>query len=177
MKFEFKVLLIAVILILTSVILSNDDLVHAQSDNSIGQDGDGNEASQTDAKSQDSNENTMCISGKSVSLSCNNLSNANDISQRLNDEQKLVSIQDMIYQNSNTVDENDGGYYTASVSCDSGDTAISSNFKLDNIDFVNAPSHILKNTLDIPNNKATLQIFTPIKSAIVTVYINCFDNP
>jgi len=76
-KFEFKVLLIAVILILTSVILSNDELVHAQSGNSIGQEGDGNEALQSDESSQNNNQNSMCVSGDITSLSCNNLSSEN----------------------------------------------------------------------------------------------------
>lgn len=42
--------------------------------NVIGQDGDGNEASQIDETSQETNQNSMCVSGESTSLSCNNLS-------------------------------------------------------------------------------------------------------
>lgn len=40
----------------------------------IGQRGDGDEASQSDEKSQNSNPNSMCVSEENVSLSCNNLS-------------------------------------------------------------------------------------------------------
>jgi len=52
----------------------------AQSDddsdkNVIGQDGEGNEASQNEDISQDSSQSSMCISGERASLSCNNLSN------------------------------------------------------------------------------------------------------
>ena len=46
----------------------------SDSNNLIDQDGDGNEASNGDEKSQDTNQNSMCVSGESVSLSCNNFS-------------------------------------------------------------------------------------------------------
>jgi len=52
----------------------DDDDVHNSNNNVIGQDDDGNEASQSDETSQSSNQNSICVSGESVSLSCNNLS-------------------------------------------------------------------------------------------------------
>lgn len=52
---------------------SNVDSVYAQG-NSLGQGRDGNEGSQSDSRSQTSNQNSMCVSGESTSLSCNNLS-------------------------------------------------------------------------------------------------------
>jgi hypothetical protein len=42
--------------------------------NVIGQEGHGNDASQSENSSQETNQNSMCVSGESTSLSCNNLS-------------------------------------------------------------------------------------------------------
>ena len=42
--------------------------------NVIGQEEDGNEPSQNEETSQETNQNNMCVSGESTSLSCNNLS-------------------------------------------------------------------------------------------------------
>lgn len=42
--------------------------------NVIGQDGEGNEASQSDETFQSTNQDSMCVSGDSTRLSCNNLS-------------------------------------------------------------------------------------------------------
>ena len=52
----------------------DDDDVHNSNNNVIGQDGDGNEATQSDSTSQSTDQNSMCVSGESTSLSCNNLS-------------------------------------------------------------------------------------------------------
>ncbi len=40
----------------------------------MGQEGEGNEASQSENNSQETNQNSMCVAGESTSLSCNNLS-------------------------------------------------------------------------------------------------------
>lgn len=40
----------------------------------MGQDGDHNDVSQSDTSSQETNQNSMCVSGDITSLSCNNLS-------------------------------------------------------------------------------------------------------
>jgi hypothetical protein len=53
---------------------SEDDDVNNSNNNVIGQEGDGNEASQNEETSQETNQNSMCVSGESTSLSCNNLS-------------------------------------------------------------------------------------------------------
>jgi hypothetical protein len=82
----------------------------------------------------------------------------------------------MLYQKSNS-DTEDEGNYLATVSWDPGDTAISSNFKIDGVDSQNSHANILLNTLDTSNNQASVEIVTVIEEAIVTVYINCFDNP
>lgn len=70
-------MVIPLMLILSSVSLSGMEFVFAQSGNSIGLQGDGNEVSQSDENPQGSSQNSMCVSGESVSLSCNDLSGQN----------------------------------------------------------------------------------------------------
>lgn len=78
MKIEFKLTVLSVLLIIVSFVpmdFSNYGFVYGQSNaNSLGQEGDGNEASQSENGSQEVNQNSMCVSGESTSLSCNNLS-------------------------------------------------------------------------------------------------------
>ncbi|HYF99583.1 MAG TPA: hypothetical protein VD815_05790, partial [Candidatus Saccharimonadales bacterium] len=50
------------------------DIAFAQSGNSLGQDGDDNNVSQSEENSQSTDQDSMCVSGDSTSLSCNNLS-------------------------------------------------------------------------------------------------------
>lgn len=47
---------------------------NGDNDNVIGQDGDGNDASQSDESSQESSQGTQCVSGDDNFASCNNLS-------------------------------------------------------------------------------------------------------
>lgn len=54
-------------------------MLFAQSDDDgdnyvIGQSSEGNKPSQSESSSQDTNQNTTCVSGESTSLCCNNLS-------------------------------------------------------------------------------------------------------
>jgi len=51
-----------------------DDDNNNGNNNAIGQQGDGNEASQSDSSFQETKQNNMCVSGESTSLSCSNLS-------------------------------------------------------------------------------------------------------
>ena len=51
-----------------------EDDEDGNNNNVIGQNGDENEASQSEETSQETNQNSMCVSGESTSLSCNNLS-------------------------------------------------------------------------------------------------------
>jgi len=175
-KFEIKVMILSTLLILISVSLSSIESVLAQSDNTLGQDGDGNVASQSGPNSQETSQNNMCVSGESTSLSCNNLSSENTYRQTRDNGQSPLSLQGMIYQKSDS-DTEDEGNYVATVSCDPGDTAISSNFKIDGVDNQNSHANILLITLDISNNQATVEIAKVIEEAVVTVYVNCFDNP
>jgi hypothetical protein len=61
--------------IFVSIEVYDVDYVFAQSDNTLGQDGEGDsEAFQGESISQYNNQNSMCVSGDSTALSCNNLS-------------------------------------------------------------------------------------------------------
>jgi hypothetical protein len=51
-----------------------EDDEDGNNNNVIGQDGEGNEASQSDETSQSTNQDSMCVSGDSTTSSCNNLS-------------------------------------------------------------------------------------------------------
>lgn len=77
MKIKLFMTIMPVVLLAIALMplnFANLNLVFAQSGNSLGQAGDGNEASQSESSSQDTNQNSMCVSGESTSLSCNNLS-------------------------------------------------------------------------------------------------------
>ncbi|WP_222424811.1 hypothetical protein [Candidatus Nitrosocosmicus arcticus] len=176
-KIGFYVTILLVMLIIVAFVpmdFSKIDSAFGQSGNTLGQEGVGNEASQSNSSSQYTNQKSMCVSGDSTSLSCNNLSSENTDGQSRDDEQGPLSIQGKIYQKFNTDTEDDDNYI-ATVSCDPGDTAISSNFKLDNLGSI--PIRQLTNTLDLSSNQATLEIETLREDALITVYINCFDNP
>lgn len=77
-KFEIKVIILSAFIMSVALSLMSIQKSFAQSDdsdnNAIGQKGEGNKASQSDEKSHDTNHNSMCVSGDSTSLSCNNLS-------------------------------------------------------------------------------------------------------
>jgi len=74
--YKFAILsILGMALAMFSIDFTKFEVVYSQSGNSLGQDGDGdNEASQSESSSQYSNQNSMCVSGESNSLSCNNLS-------------------------------------------------------------------------------------------------------
>ncbi len=76
-KTGFRLTMLTVLLIIVALVpmnFSKIDSVFAQNGNSLGQEGDDNEASQSESSSQSTNQNSMCVSGESASLSCNNLS-------------------------------------------------------------------------------------------------------
>jgi hypothetical protein len=104
-NFETKVIILTSSLILISVSLSSIASVLAQSDNTSGQEGDGNKASQSDENSQESNHNSMCVSGESVSLSCNNLSakNIDAIVHHNDDEGEESGSGTQVYQKAITI--------------------------------------------------------------------------
>lgn len=73
--YKFAIMsILAMAIAMFSIDFSKLDFVSAQNGNTLGQDGDGNEASQSESSSQETNQDSMCVSGESTSLSCNNLS-------------------------------------------------------------------------------------------------------
>ena len=104
--------LLIIVFALVPMDLSRGDFVFAQSGNSLAQEGDDNGASQSDPSSQKAEQDTMCISGETTSLSCNNLTSENIDSQDRDDEQRPMSIQGKIYQKLNT-----GGSLSSSLFC------------------------------------------------------------
>lgn len=73
--YKFAILpILAMAIAMFSIDFSKIDFVSAQNGNTLGQEGDGNEASQSDETPQETSQNSMCVSGESNSLSCNNLS-------------------------------------------------------------------------------------------------------
>jgi hypothetical protein len=73
-SYKFTILSILAITIVVFLLDFSKLDTYAQGGNTLGQEGDGNEASQTESNSQDTNQNSMCVSGDSTALSCNNLS-------------------------------------------------------------------------------------------------------
>jgi len=66
--------MLGIVITLIPMDFSIVESVFAQSGNSFVQDGGGSEASQIESSSQNSNQNTMCVSGEITSSSCNNFS-------------------------------------------------------------------------------------------------------
>ena len=79
-KFEIKVMILFALISSIALTCMSIEKSFAQSDNNsnnnnaLGQEGEGNKAAQSESSSQDTNQNSMCVSGGSTSLSCNNLS-------------------------------------------------------------------------------------------------------
>src|SRR5688500_18007242 len=69
-------LLILLISIFTIISINGNsfEFIFAQHGNTLGQKGDGNNAFQSKENTQNTDQNSMCVSGESTSLSCNNLS-------------------------------------------------------------------------------------------------------
>jgi hypothetical protein len=76
--FGYKVAILSILGITIAIYpmdFSEFDFVFAQGGNAVGQDGDGyDESSQRESNVQNTDENSMCVSGESTALSCNNLS-------------------------------------------------------------------------------------------------------
>lgn len=187
MKFEFKILLIAAILILTSFILSDNRLIHAQSGNTIGQEGDGNEVSQSIESIQSSNQNSLCVSGESTSLSCNNLSGQrNGLGQRGEEGTQgpsgPQSISGSTYYASTVADDTPGsdGSFSADSVCQAGDTVISGRSLYVTGPGISADAQPLGSYLSGPIGEQTWRTFaTPhsVKDFQVQSTAFCFDNP
>ena len=68
-KTGFKLTILPILLIIIVFVPANFskvETVFAQNGNSLGQEGDGNDASQSDSSSQSTNQNSMCVSGRGL---------------------------------------------------------------------------------------------------------------
>lgn len=78
MNSNYKVAIISILTISIAILLIDSSkfevFIYAQNGNTLGQERDENDAFQSDESSQATNQNSMCVSGESTSLSCNNLS-------------------------------------------------------------------------------------------------------
>lgn len=99
-------------LIGTSVAQSDDN----SQNNVIGQEGNGNEVPQSDELSQNNNHNSMCVSGESVSLSCNDISSEQITGKNRDDESGILEDSPGIYQVSSGMFEIERGNCTQSPS-------------------------------------------------------------
>lgn len=169
--------------------------IFAQEDNNnnnaIGQDGDGNEASQIEDNSQETEQNIMCVSGDSISLSCDNLSYENiggvtigegqDGDQGPSSEQgQQLSLAGKIYTvEGDLVDEEQRAVSTAK--CDSGDSLIGGSFltqDVNNILVPGFPSTHLYSYGNFSSNEWIVEIKRFEDSIVRAQAIaTCFDNP
>lgn len=74
----FSIMISTLVIMMIPASMNSFDMVYAQgSNNAIGQEGEGNEAFQSEENTQEADKNSMCVSGEITSLSCNNLSSEN----------------------------------------------------------------------------------------------------
>lgn len=175
-SFAIPLILFSVVALATTN-LSNVDLVFAQSGNTLGQEGEGNEASRSESTSEDNNQNSMCVSGESTSLSCNNLSN--QATGAFNpDEQGPQSMAGKIYEVIGPTSQSLSSA-TSDAFCSKGDSVISGGFKSGVIgnDFLNANPELDSIMLDSDNWRVFSSGGAGIGVIKVTAYAYCFDNP
>jgi hypothetical protein len=167
--------------------LSNIDFIFAQSGNSLSQEGDGNEASQSDEYSQNSNQNSMCVSGESTSSSCNNLS-SESTGAHGQDEQGpagprgekgdkgpegpagVQSINGKAYK---ITGKAAGDGETSTAKCKEGDTVISGGFKL----FKDSSTYEFRLNSVPTDDLDGWEVSASGGRADVTPVAICFDNP
>ena len=117
----------------------DDNDVNNSNNNSIGQNGDGNEATQSDEPSQSTNQDSMCVSGESTSLSCNNLSSeltGVGIPGPQGDQGPQgpagPSISHSVYTRAATSPLDSGANGGVTLFCDAGDIVLGGGFKDNN---------------------------------------------
>jgi len=177
-KFEIKVMILFVLissLVLTFISIEKsfaqrDD--NSNNNNALGQEGEGNKASQSESSSQESNENSMCVSGDSTSLSCNNLSLENtgglDIDSSSN-EQSLIGKTYIV--EGNVANENP---FISISKCNSGDSVLSGGYQL------HGP-HSVQDEV-VKNYASSLSSWTVVHTGgdrgfEIQAFALCFDNP
>ncbi len=151
----------------------NFEDIYAQNDKSLGQDGDGdNEASQSESTSEDNNQNSMCVSGDSTSLSCNNLSNQGI------DPQGPQSVAGKIYEVIGPLTQSSLSA-TSDASCSLGDSAISGGFKTTVFGNDAQRGQMDIDSFMLDSDTWRVFLFDSANSGLikVTAYAYCFDNP
>ncbi|WP_148686269.1 hypothetical protein [Candidatus Nitrosocosmicus hydrocola] len=153
------------------------DSIFAQSSNTLGQEGDGNEASQSESSSQSTNQNSMCVSGESTSLSCNDFSyqRTGDFDPNQQGQRSMIGkIYEVIGPSSQSTFS-----ATSDASCSSGDSVISGGFKRGFVgdDFVNTDNELDSFMLDGDTWRVYMSDRGGVAELKVTAYAYCFDNP
>jgi hypothetical protein len=181
-KISFVFIVISILLIGISFSLvdsSKVDLVLGQSDNALGQDGDGNEASQSESSSQSANQNSMCVSGDSTSLSCNNLSAENDNVI----QEDTRSISGKIYVIDGPIVKSVSGKASSTANCNPGDSIVSGFLSAsadpESTNTQDIPIRSISENLDPESNEYTIQwrTLSNERPFILTGHAVCFDNP
>ena len=151
---------------------SEVDLVFAQSSNSLAQEGDDNEASESEEKSQDSNQNSMCVSGESVSLSCNNLSSeqgSKETAETQSISGKLYTVEGPLTSRPDIA--------SSTADCREGDDVLSGGFDAINRNPNAAINSIQSHKLSSSSWAATIDALHPTEPVAIQAFAYCFDNP
>ncbi len=162
--------------------ISGEQIFAQNGDNNIiGQDGDGNDASQHSEDSQETNQNSQCVSGESNFFSCNNgaLNNMDTT-----DEQGIPALGFPVIISNDNIYVRDGIPDTATgpdialstIACDSGDALISgsSNFELSDGSTIKSMNHFYRHLGFSWNVQGTAQDNGEIT---VIAKILCYNNP
>lgn len=135
---------------------------------------DGNEASQSESSSQDVNQRTMCVSGESTSLSCNNLAaeNNNGIQRDANSMDKKIYV----IQGPSEIPVSRGEASSTAI-CNPDDSIISGFFSISK-DRTSINFRDITENLDLENNEYSIHVAGGFEE-IFTVTANavCFKNP
>jgi hypothetical protein len=158
---------------------STVDFIFAQSGNTLGQDGDGNEASQSEESSQSTNQNSMCVSGESTSLSCNNLS-SDSIGASVPGEQGATgpegpqSMEGKAYSVVGETATGNDSPTTSTANCESGDTVMGGGYDITIIALENTENIHSGPANGMTGWTATIDVHGTIGITAIAV---CFDNP
>jgi hypothetical protein len=174
--YKFTMLsILAMTIAMFSVDFSKIDFVSAQNGNTLGQEGDGNEASQSDETSQETSQNSMCVSGDTTELGCNNLSSEEN--NRVQEDRNSLNGKIYVVQGPSVTPES-RGEATSSANCNSGDSIISGFFSVSE-DFNPTFFRAITENLDPESNEYSIFIKAASDGDDYTLIGNavCFDNP
>jgi len=175
-SYKFAMLSILAMTIAMLFIDFKFDTLFAQSGNTLGQDGEGdNEASQIESSSQETDQNSMCVSGDTTELGCNNLSSEEN--NRVQEDGTSLNGKIYVVQGPSVTPES-RGEATSSANCNSGDTIISGFFSVSE-DFNPTFFREITENLDPESNEYSIFIKAASDGDDYTLIGNavCFDNP